>query len=61
MPPEMTGKELRKLRERAGLSQSALAALAGIHYRTILRWEMGQVPIPKLEALGLEVLLAKPK
>jgi DNA-binding transcriptional regulator YiaG len=57
----VTGKELRRLRERAGLSQMALAKLAGIHARTIMRWELGQVPIPKLEALGLVALLKEKK
>ncbi len=55
----MTGKDLRRLRERAGLSQSALATLAEVHSRTIIRFELDQTPIPKLAALGLAVLLAK--
>jgi len=57
----VTGKELRRLRERAGLSQMALAKLAGIHARTVIRWELGQVPISKLEALGLVSLLKEGK
>ncbi len=56
----MTGKELRRLREQGGLSQIKLAALADVSYRTIIRWEMGQAPIPRLAALGLTVLL-KPR
>jgi len=55
----MTGKDLRRLRERAGLSQAALATLAEVHPRTIIRFELGQAPIPKLAALGLAVLLRK--
>ena len=57
----MTGKTLRRLRERAGLSQAALAALAEVHPRTIIRYELSQAPIPKLAALGLAVLLGKAK
>ncbi len=57
----MTGKELRRLRESAGLSQIKLAALADVSYRTIIRWEMAQAPIPRLAALGLQVLLKREK
>lgn len=32
-------KDLRKLRERAGLSQTELAAKLGVDARTIRRWE----------------------
>ncbi len=53
----MTGKELRRLRESTGLSQIKLAALADVSYRTIIRWEMGQAPIPRLAALGLKQIL----
>ncbi len=53
----MTGTELRRLRKRAGLSQAALAKRAEVAARTIIRWETGQTPIPKLEALGLRTLL----
>lgn len=57
----MTGKELKRMRERAELSQAALAQLAEIHARTIMRWELGQVPIPRLEALGLVALFGSLK
>jgi DNA-binding XRE family transcriptional regulator len=57
----MTGKELKRMRERAELSQAALAVLAEIHPRTIMRWELGQVPIPRLEALGLVALFGSLK
>jgi transcriptional regulator with XRE-family HTH domain len=57
----MTGKELRKRREAAGLSQEELARLAGVHRATVIRWEMDQVDIRTLEALGLAALLEKRK
>lgn len=34
-------EELRKLRERAGLTQQEAAAFLGIGYRTYQRWETG--------------------
>jgi len=55
----MTGAELKRLRERAGLTQTELADAAEIDYRTILRWEKGHIPIPALAALGLRQILAE--
>ena len=57
----VTGAELRKLRERAGLTQAELAARADVVPLTIIRWENGQRPIPVLAALGLRVILTKPR
>jgi len=57
----VTGKDLRKLREQAGLSQAELAELAGIHRVTVVRWETDKVDIRKLEEAGLRALLAKYK
>lgn len=55
----VTGKELRRLREAAGLSQAELGKMADIHARTIIRWELAKQPIPKLAALGLRDLLVR--
>jgi DNA-binding XRE family transcriptional regulator len=52
---------MRKLRERAGLTQADLAARGDVVPITIIRWETGQRPIPVLAALGLKVILAKPR
>lgn len=57
----MTGAELRRLRERAGFTQDALARLAEVAVRTILRWENGQVKIPALAARGLLSIMAEKK
>ena len=38
----MNLKNLRKLREKAGLSQTELAAKLGVDARTINRWEDGK-------------------
>ena len=35
----MTGAELRRLREKAGLSRPKLAALSGLHPDTVKYWE----------------------
>jgi DNA-binding transcriptional regulator YiaG len=59
MPDTMTGAELRRLRERAKLTQEQLASRAEVHWRTILRWEAGQVSIPALAARGLRQILTE--
>lgn len=38
----MTGKQLRKKRLAAGLTQAELAQAAGVDRGTILRWEAGK-------------------
>lgn len=40
------GERLQQARERAGLSRVALAAVAGVSYGTVWRWETGAVRIP---------------
>jgi DNA-binding XRE family transcriptional regulator len=41
----MTPDDLRTLRAAAGLTQAALAKVVGCHRYTVIRWEMGQMPI----------------
>lgn len=48
----MSPDALREWREARGMTQKDLANLAGVHLRTVDRWERGMTPIPKL----LEVL-----
>ena len=55
----MTGDELRRLREKADVSQAKLAELAEVTIRTISRWENGEVDIPALAARGLREILAE--
>jgi DNA-binding transcriptional regulator YiaG len=57
----MTGAELRRLRERVGLTQEGLARLCDVTTRTIIRWENNHVPIPALSARGLLSILAEKK
>jgi len=41
----MTGKELRQIRMRLGLTQVEMAARAGVHANTVARQERGEVAI----------------
>lgn len=64
---EADGVKLRELREDRAYSARDLAKLAGVHYRTILRLELGQTEaqprtVRKLaEALGVEPRELRPK
>jgi DNA-binding transcriptional regulator YiaG len=54
----MTPEDLRELRKKLGLSQEELAAMLKVDRRTVIRWEMGDVPISnKIEAWIKSVLL----
>ena len=64
----MTGEQLRKKRERLGISQGKCGQLLGVTRQTMWRWEQGLVEIPPLKAPGIEAALdrygaaqAKPK
>lgn len=53
----MTPKEVKSIREGAGLSQTGLAALLRISdLRTIRRWETGDTPISGPASIVLELL-----
>jgi transcriptional regulator with XRE-family HTH domain len=41
--PGQLGDRIRMLRERKGLSQTALAAKLGVNASTVVRWESGRV------------------
>ncbi len=42
---DMTGKELRQIRDRLGLTQAALADRLGVSPNSVARWERDEVPI----------------
>ena len=46
----MTGKELREIRTRLGLTQGELGKRLGVALNTVWRWEYGHRHIPELAA-----------
>ena len=50
MVPPMNGKELRAVRERAGLSQESIAPRIGVTLRTVQRWEKRETDLPQRDA-----------
>ena len=55
----MNGKQLRKARVAAGLTQPALARLAGLSVRTLSGYETGTRPIPHRNELLLTAVLTE--
>jgi DNA-binding transcriptional regulator YiaG len=55
----MKSGDFRKRRLVLELSQVNLGKLMGVSGHTVLRWELGQVPIPKLAELALELIEQK--
>lgn len=47
----MIGSELKKRRERTGLSQTQLAAFLDVHPNTVAKWEQGVQAIPMSRVL----------
>ena len=54
----MTEKELKRYREKLGLSQAELAAQLGVHPMTVSRWERGMVQVPEPAARLLALLVS---
>lgn len=52
----MTPAELIAERERMGLTQARLAALLGVHLRTVSSWEQGRQAVPPFLRLALQAL-----
>ncbi len=55
----MTAEQLKRLRQRAGLTQKALAALLGVARITVVRWETGQRPISRVTELAIRYVLER--
>lgn len=53
----MNGTELRGLRHRLGMSQAKLAALIGVHWNTLARYERDEIAIPEPVAILARLLL----
>ena len=57
----MTGKELRQIRKRLGLSQSQLAKVMETTVTSVARWERGERPISGPVSVLVKLLLEKRK
>ena len=57
----MTKDEFKKLRKRAGHTQASIAKEMGVHLRTVTRWEIGEVVIPRVVELALRYIAERPK
>ena len=61
---DMTGKELRRIRKRLGLTQATLAEQLAVTSTTVARWERDEVPIREPMARLIRLLAetkSKPK
>ena len=56
----MNDLDVKKIREKLGLSQESLAEMVGVHPRTIQNWESGST-IPKSKHAILRDLMIKPQ
>lgn len=57
--PNMTGPELKKLREKKKLTRKALADLIAASWRTIEGWEQGKDPIPAAKEKFILLVLSR--
>ena len=57
----MTKDEFKKLRKRAGHTQASIAKEMGVHIRTVTRWEIGEIVIPKVVELAIRYIADKAK
>ncbi len=58
----MTGEELRRIRERLGLTQRQLAERLGVHWNSVARWERNEMSIRETAARLVRLLAqAEPK
>jgi len=55
----MTAEELKRLRQRAGLTQKALAGLLGVARITVVRWETGERGISRVTELAIRYVLER--
>jgi len=57
----MTKEEFKQLREYAGHTQASLSREMGIHLRTVTRWEIGEVDVPRVVELALRYIADRAK
>jgi len=57
----VTKGEFKKLRESIGYSKASLSKEMGIHLRTVTRWEIGEVDVPRVVELALRYIADRAK
>ena len=53
----MDRQEIREARQRLRVTQAQLARALGVSTRSVINWEMGDVPISTIVALAIRHLL----
>lgn len=56
----MSGDEIKRRREALGLSQADLAQWAGVHVRTVSKWERGVHAAPMMLAVAFRLWEEQP-
>jgi len=56
----MTGDEVRRLRERLGVTQARLGEMLGVARNSVARWERGEMGIRPSAAKLLQLLSTRP-
>jgi DNA-binding transcriptional regulator YiaG len=57
----VTKDEFKRLRAKAGHTQASLAKEMGVHLRTVTRWEIGEVAVPRVVELALQHIVEHTK
>ncbi len=57
----MNKDEFKRLRKSAGHTQASLAKEMGVHIRTVTRWEIGEIVIPRVVELAIRYVTDKAK
>ena len=52
----VTSDEFKKLRAVAGHTQATLAREMAVHLRTVTRWEIGEIAVPRVVELALRYI-----
>ena len=55
----VTPGRFRKLRESMDYSQAELGKLMNTSGRTVRRWETGEIPMPKMAQMAMELIMIK--
>ncbi len=55
----VTPGRFRRLRESMDYSQAQLGKLMNASGRTVRRWENGEIPMPKMAQMAMELIMLK--